>query len=108
MTDPPDREAEPAELRDRRLSRRRPDELGKKLARLGALDGDVVQLVGRGAHPGLETHLFRLLPEPDPAEIIAADPAEVVLAETEQRPVVDHAAMFVAHRGVDDLAGREL
>ena len=44
----------------------------------------------------------------DEAAVVAADPAEVVLAHAGQRAVVDHAAVLVAHRRVVDLADREL
>ena len=56
----------------------------------------------------LEAELLGLLAQPDAAIVVAADPAEIVLAEPEQRAVVDHAAMLVAHGGIDDLADAEL
>ena len=108
IADAADGEAEPFELADRRLARRRPDDLLEDVAALRPLHGDIVHLVGRGAHPGLEAHLLGLLAQPDAAEIVAADPAEIVLAEPEHRAVVDHAAVLVAHGGIDDLAGRQL
>src|SRR4051794_27104773 len=74
MTDPADREAEPFELADRGLGRWRPHDLLQQIARFRPLDGDVVQLIGRRSHPGLEAHFFRLLPEPQAGKIIAADP----------------------------------
>ena len=102
--DAPDGEAEPAELVQRGLRRRRPDDLAQDVAALRSLHGDVVQLIGRGAHPRLEAEFLGLLAQPDAAIVDAADPAEIVVAESEQRAVVDHAAVLVAHGGVDDLS----
>ena len=45
--EPRDREAEPLELRERRLRRRRPDQRRQQVAARRALHGDVVQLVRR-------------------------------------------------------------
>ncbi len=106
--DAADREAEPAELLERGLRRRGPDDLLQDVAALRALHGDVVQLVRRGAHPGLQAELLRLLAHPDARQVAAADPAEIVLAEPEDGAVVDHAAVLVGDGGVDDLADREL
>jgi hypothetical protein len=106
VADAADRETEPFELADRRLARRRPDDLFEDVAALRALQGDIVHLVGGGAHPGLEALLLRLLAQPDAAIVIAADPAEVLVAEAKQRAVVDHAAVFVAHGRIDHLTGR--
>ena len=48
-----------------------------------------------------------LLLEPDAVVRVAADEAEVVLPEPEDRAVVDHPAGLVAQRGVADLADGE-
>ena len=40
--------------------------------------------------------------------LVAADPAEVVAAQAEHGAVVEHAAMLVAHGGVDHLPHRQL
>ena len=103
-----DGKPEPAKLGHRGLRRRSPDDPAEKLTRVRALNGDVVQLVGRGAHQHLQPQLFRLIAQPDAAVIVAADPAEIVLAQPEQRPVIDHAAVFIAHGGIDDLPLRQL
>jgi hypothetical protein len=63
-----------------------------------------VQIVRRLLHPRSEAQALGLLAKPDAAVLGAADPAEVVGAETEDRAVVQHPAGLVAHRGVDDLA----
>jgi hypothetical protein len=62
-----------------------------------------VELVGGAAHPGVEAALGGLLAEPFAGRVVAPDPAEIHVAEAEHGAVVDHAAMLVAHRGVDDL-----
>ena len=71
------------------------------------LDGDVVEVVGRLLDPHAEPEPLGLLAQPDAAVLGAADPAEVVRAEPEDGPVVEHPAGLVAHRRVDDLAVRE-
>ena len=105
--DPPDREAEPAEILERRLRRRRPHDLLQELPALRPLHGDVVQLVGRGLHPDLELVPVGELLQPDAVVLVAADEAEVVLAEPVDGRVVDHPAGLVADRGVRHLADRE-
>ena len=57
--DPADEEAEPLELLELRLGRRRPDELLEDLAAQRALDGDVVQLVRRRLDPHAQVALAR-------------------------------------------------
>ena len=105
--DATDREAEPLEILERRLRRRRPDDLRQELAALRPLDGDVVELVGRGLHPHLELLALGELVQPDAVVLVAADEAEVVLAEPVDGRVVDHPARLVADGGVRDLADRE-
>src|SRR5207253_3096471 len=99
-------EAEPLKLGNRALRRLGPDHVLQNVARLRALHGDVVQLVGRGAHPSLVALLLGLLAEPDAGIIITADPAEIVLAQAEGGAIVDHAAVLVAHGGIDNATGR--
>ena len=94
--DAPDREAEPLEVLERRLRRRRPDDLLQELAALRPLDGDVVELVGRRLHPDLELVAVGELLQPDAVVLVAADEAEVVLAEAVDGRVVDHPARLVA------------
>ena len=105
--DPPDQEAEPLEVLERGLRRRRPDQLAHDVARRRALDRDVVELVGRGLHERLQAELLAQLLQPDPVVLVAADEAEVVVAEPEDGGVVDHPAGLVAHGRVDDLADRQ-
>ena len=64
VADAGDREAEPFEFADRRLQRRGPDDLLEDVAALRALHGDVVHLVGRGAHHDLQPELLGLLAKP--------------------------------------------
>ncbi len=78
------------------------------LARLRTLNGDVVDLIARGLEQNLRVRLRCLLLDPEHTRVIAADPAEVVIAETEQRAVIDHAAVLVADRRIVDLADGEL
>src|SRR5262245_7481837 len=79
----PNGEAEPAELIDGRLRRRRPDHLPQDVAALRSLQRDVVHLVCGGAHPGLQPEFLSEFTQPDAAVIVAADPAEIVVAEPE-------------------------
>ena len=104
VADAPDEEAEPLELVDRGLRLRGPDELLHDRAALGPLDGEVVQLVGRGLDVRLEAEALGELLQPDAVVRVAADEAEVVVAQAEDGGVVDHAAGLVADRGVDDVA----
>ena len=55
----------------------------------------------------LQPEPLGLLLEPDAVVGVAADEAEVVLAEPEDGGVVDHPAGLVAHRRVADLADGE-
>jgi hypothetical protein len=48
------------------------------------------------------------LAQPDAAVIVAADPAEVVVAQAKDGAVVHHAAVRIADRGVDHLPHRQL
>src|SRR6185295_5076232 len=81
VADPPDAEAEPLELLEGRLRRRGPDQPGEDLAAPRPLNGEVVQLVGRGLDPRAQP--FGLLLEPDAVVRVAADEAELVVAEPE-------------------------
>ena len=104
VAEAPDDEAKPLELVDRGLRLRGPDELAHDRAALGALDGEVVQLIGRGLDVGLEAEAVGEVLQPDAVVGVAADEAEVVVAQAEDGGVVDHAAGLVADRGVDDVA----
>ena len=73
-------------------------------AALGALDGEVVQLIGRGLDVRLEAEALGEVLQPDAVVGVAADEAEVVVAQAEDGGVVDHAAGLVADRRVDDVA----
>ncbi len=73
------------------------------LARGRPLDADVVQVVGRLLHPDAQPEPLGLLAQPDAVVLGAADEAEVVGRDPEDRAVVEHAARLVAHRRVDDL-----
>src|SRR5262249_53784202 len=89
VAEPSDGEAEPAQLLHRRPGRRGPDEGLEDRAARGPLDGEVVQLVGRALDPdAAESQPLRLLPQPDPVVIIAADEPEVGRAEAEDGRVV--------------------
>ena len=106
--EPPDGEAEPLQLAHRGLRWGRHHEARQNVPRAGALDADIVELVGRGLHPDLQPVLAGELAQMDPAIVLAADPAEVVLPEAEHGPVVDHAAVLVAHGRIDHLVDGEL
>ena len=77
------------------------------LAALGTLYRHVVQLVGGGLDPHLQVEPLGQLLQPHARIRVAADEAEVVVAEPEDGGVVDHAAGLVADRGVDHLPDRE-
>ena len=108
IADAADGEAEPLQLGDAGLRRRRPHHLLQDLAARRALDREVVQLVGRGAHPRPQAELLPQLAQHEAARLVAADEAEVVLAQAEDRAVVEHAAGLVAHGGIDHLPFRQL
>ena len=101
--DTPDREPEPADVLERRLRRRRPHDLLQQLAACRPLDREVVELVGGRLDPDLQLVAVRELLEPDAVVLVAADEAEVVLAEPVDRRVVDHPARLVAEGRVRDL-----
>ena len=107
VADPGGGKAEPAELFELGLMRRGPDHLFQQFAAFGPLHGDIVLHVGRRAYQHLEPQLGGLFPEPLATVIRAADPAEIVLAQAEHGAVVDHAAMGIAHGGIDDAAHRQ-
>src|SRR3954447_15063839 len=91
--DPPDEEAEPLELLELRLGRRRPDDLLEDVAAARPLDGHVVQLVGRRLdEDALQPEPLGERLEVDAVVRVAADEAEVVVGDAEDRRVVDHAA----------------
>ena len=104
--DASNREAEQPDLLNRRPAGRRFDDLLQDLPRPRTLNGDVVNFRRRGLQIHIVIGFGRLLLEPDEARIVATDPAEIVIAQSEQRSVVDHAAVLVAHRRIDDLADR--
>ena len=106
--DPPDQQPEPAQLLQPRLGRRRPDDLAEDLAAPRTLHGEVVELVGRGLHPGPHRLGLGQRGQVDAGVGVADDEAEVVIAEAVDGGVVEHAAGLVADRGVGDLADREL
>src|SRR5262245_9591863 len=81
--DAADSEAEPPELIHGGLRRRRPDHLPQNVTALRSLQRDVVQLIGGRAHPGLQSEFLGEFAQPDAAVIVSADPAEIVVAETE-------------------------
>ena len=66
-----------------------------------------MQLVGRRLDPHAQAALVGDLLEVHAGVRVAADEAEVVVGDAEDRRVVDHAAGVVADGGVDDLADRE-
>src|SRR5680860_785022 len=103
LRDAADQEPEPFELFDRRLMRRRRYDIFEDIARSRPLQSDVVQLVGRRSHPNLQTASFGYLTHPDAKIVVTANDTEIVLTQTEDSAVVDHAAMLVAERGVDHL-----
>ncbi len=103
-----DGQAEPAQFLDRRLGGRRPDDLLEDVARQRSLNRHVAVMVGRGPHPGVQPALLGLFPEPEARLVVAADPAEVRLAQPEDGAVVYHAAVVVTHRGIDDAAHGQL
>ncbi len=79
----------------------------QNVAAFGSLDLQIVQLVGGVAHPGLQPELLRLFAQPQAASVTAANPAKIILPEPEHGAVVDHAAIFITHRGVHHLPDRE-
>ncbi|MPL84472.1 hypothetical protein SDC9_30437 [bioreactor metagenome] len=101
-------EAEPAEIGQGGLVRRGPDDFRHQRARARPLHRQIVHLIGRGADHHGEAKPRRLLAHPHPALVRAADPAEVLRTQTEQRAIVDHAAMRIAHRRIDDLTVAQL
>src|SRR5690606_37152517 len=108
VADPADREAEDPQLLHRRTLGLGPDHLPQDVTAAGTLNRDVMKLVGRRAHPNVHTTLFSLLPQPEARGTAAAHPAEVILVEAEDRPVVNHTAVLVAHGGIDNLADAQL
>ena len=100
-------EAEPLQLGQRGLVRRRPDDGRKHSAAGRALHCDVVQLVRGIADQHLQAQGFGLVLQPDTAEVVTANPAEVVAPQAQQGAVVQHAAMRVAQGGVHDLPDAE-
>ena len=67
-----------------------------------------MDLLGGWLDLNVEAKRLGLLLEPDSAIVVAADPAKLVGAVTEQCPVVDHAAMRKAHGRVGHLPHRQL
>ncbi len=108
VADPADQEAEPAQVLERRLGRRRPDDLPQDLAAARALDREVVELVGRRLHPDAHRVGLGELGQVHAGVRIAGDEAEVVVGEPVHGRVVEHAAGLVADRRVGDLADRQL
>ena len=104
---PGDRKPEPPELADGLPGGSRPEDGLEDLPALRALHRDVRKLIGRGLDPCVETPALRLLAQPQSRQVVAADPAEVVVSEPEDGPVVDHSAVLVAHRGVHHLPDGE-
>ncbi|MNQ98108.1 hypothetical protein D3C85_1137820 [compost metagenome] len=62
-----------------------------------------MDLFAGGLDPDFHAELVRLLAQPDPGVVFAADPAEIVRAQAQQGAVVEHAAVLVAHRRVHHL-----
>src|SRR5262249_10944345 len=81
--DAADSEAEPAELIHGGLRRWRPDHLPQDVAARGSLHRDVVSCMGERAPPAFQPDFLGDSAQPDPAVIVSADPAEIVVAETE-------------------------
>ena len=108
VADPADEEAEPAQVLaapgasagSRRPARRMSRLRGPCTAMLWSWSVD-------GLTYALQPHPLGLLLQPDAVVGIAADEAELVRPQPEDRAVVDHPARLVAERGVGDLAGRE-
>jgi hypothetical protein len=82
--------------------------LVQQFAALRALHGQVVQGVGGVADVYVEVAGGGLLLQPQAGGVFAADEAEDVAAHAKHGAVVHHAAVGVAHGGVDDLADGEL
>ena len=97
---PGDGEPEPAELPDALPRWSGPEDAFEDLPALRTLHRNVGELVGGRPDPGVEPAPLRLLAQPQPREVVAADPPEVVVPEPEDGAVVDHPAVLVAHRGI--------
>ena len=82
-------------------------DLAQQIAAGWPLHRHVVQLVRRGPHKHLQLQFFRQLAQPFPAVIRSTDPAEVILAQPEHCAVVNHAAVLIAHGGIDHLTDRQ-
>ena len=79
-----------------------------RISRLfGPLHRDVGELVGGRLDPDVHPAPLRLLAQPQPREVVAADPPEIIVPEPEDGAVVDHPPVLVAHRGIDHLPHRE-
>ena len=102
------REAEPPKFGNCRLMWGRPDHPLHNFARVRPLYREVVQLIGGTSHHHFQPKFFCLLAQPDARVIIATNPAELILAKPEQSAVVDHPAVFVAHRRINHLTHRQL
>ena len=74
---------------------------------VGALNGDVVQLVGGMADPGIEVAPRGLRPHEIARVLRPPDPAEVIVPQAEDSAIIDHAAMFITDRRIDHLAYRQ-
>ena len=102
-----DGKPKPPKFVHRRLLRRRPKNLAQNIARARPLHSDVAQLRGRIAHPRVQIFFMRLLPQPQPAVVVAADPAKIVVAQPKNRPVVNHPAVLITHRRIHHLPLRQ-
>src|SRR5712692_2387715 len=101
------RETEPLEVGDCRTTRRGLDKPGDEVAAPRTLNGDVVDPVRRVLKSHLETETICVGSEPVLVLIRVADPPEPVRFEAEHCPVVDHVALVVAERRIDDMSVRE-
>lgn len=103
-----DRESKPVFIVHFKLVRR-PTMVLEQVAAVRSLNRDVVHLIRRRTDPDVVAHLFGPVREArHRCSRRQADPAEVILGKTEDRAVVDHATVRIAHSRVDDLTDREL
>ncbi len=107
ITDTSNAQSEPAQFLDRWLGRGRPDYVFKDIAGFWSLDRHVTVMISGTAHPNVHPPLLRLLPQPQPGLIIAPYPTEIGFSKFKNGPVINHAAVLVTHRRINDPAHGE-